>query len=666
MSYVQRFIQGFLLSTVAICLSAQAQTPNCLTASTNAVAVDMRVLVISADSSEAVLPSITSTLQHLGIPFDVLVARDQVLDASVLCSTNGTGQGRYQGILLTTGSLGFQDSLGVFQSALSWEEWNLLWGYEAKYRVRQATFYTYPGSWPDTYGLGSPTAGVDTTTTPVITTLTNASPTGSGNPTGRQVFSDLRATAPIVITNAYTYLAKSVATTVTPLLVDQQGNLIASINNYPDGRKNLALTADGNPYLSHTLKLNYGIINWVTKGLYIGQRQVFMSPQPDDLLMANDMWSPTANSDTTGKTYRLTAYDYNKFIDWQTNRNNTLPGNIVVEIPFNAIGSTSALPAQELYPALVDDLTPAIKARSSPFFWVSHTYSHPYLDAPLTYSMMLNELRLNDSAARLNLRLSGYFKDSLVTPNISGLNNIEALRAMKDFGIRYLVSDTSKYCGHRNQTVPPRECPPPNHGIRHDIEPSLLMIPRYPSNLFYNVCTPTEWVSEYNFIYRAFWGRDLSYEEILGKESDTWLRYLLSFDIRPVMFHQPNMCAYDGTSSLLGDLINKTIAKYSAISVLPPKSRQQRQIGNLMDQRMKLAAAMASTNGEPFTAKIVFGATTSSIVLTNPRNEVLVAPITGVSAGPNASKETLGGQTTSRISVPASGGVVTVTTPVTW
>jgi hypothetical protein len=449
MNLLHRIFKGLLLGSIATSFSVQAQAPNCLSPSTNAVAVDMRVLVITADSSEVVLPSITSTLQHLGIPFDVLVARDQVLDASVLCSSAAAGQGRYQGILLTTGSLGFQDPSGAFQSALTWEEWNLLWGYEAKYRVRQATFYTYPGSWPDTFGLGSPSAGVDTSIAPIQTTLTSTSPSGSGNPTGRQVFSDLRATAPIAISNAYTYLAKAVSSTVTPLLVDAQGNLIASINNYPDGRKNLALTADGNPYLSHSLKLNYGIINWVTKGLYLGQRQVSISPQPDDLLMANDMWSPSANSDTTGKTYRITAYDYNKFIDWQTNRNATNPGNIVVEIPFNAIGSTTAIPVQELFPALVDDLTPAVKARSSPFFWVSHTYSHPYLDTPLTYSMMLNELRLNDDAARNKLRLSGYFKDALVTPNISGLNNIEALRAMKDFGIRYLVSDTSKRTSER-------------------------------------------------------------------------------------------------------------------------------------------------------------------------------------------------------------------------
>ena len=50
------------------------------------------------------------------------------------------------------------------------------------------------------------------------------------------------------------------------------------------------------------------------------------------------------------------------------------------------------------------------------------------------------------------------------------------------------------------------------------------MIPRRPTNLFYNVSTPDQWVTEYNDIYRSFWGRDLSYAEILDNESDVLLR----------------------------------------------------------------------------------------------------------------------------------------------
>src|SRR5688500_3102420 len=108
----------------------------------------------------------------------------------------------------------------------------------------------------------------------------------------------------------------------------------------------------------------------------------------------------------------------------------------------------------------------------------------------------------------------------------------------------------------------------------------ILMIPRYPTNLFYNLCTPPDWVSEYNHLFQAYWGRDLSYQEILGKESDIWLRYMIRYDMRPLMFHQPNVCAYDGVRSLLGDLIDTTMGKYNAMFNLPVLSRRQRQIAS--------------------------------------------------------------------------------------
>jgi hypothetical protein len=656
-----------LMAVLALTKPALAQTADCLSTTTAVNAIDMRVLVIAADGNEVVLPAIISVLRYIGIPFDVMIAKDQVLDAGVLCNPSAVGHGRYQGILLTTGSLGFEVSSGVYESAFTWEEWNLLWSYEAKYRVRQATFYTYPGGWPDTYGLIPPTAGVNTTNTPIQAMLTTTSVPGSGNPSGTQLFGDLKPTAPITISNAYTYLATAApGASVTPLLVDASSNLLASINNYPDGRKNLALTADGNASLLHTLSLSYGIVNWVTKGLYLGQRVVNLTAQPDDLLIANDIWSPSANSDTTGITYRLTGNDYNKFRTWQANRNTRGPGNIVLEIPFNAVGSTTALPVEELFPATTDTLTPAVKANSGSFRWMSHTFTHQNLDSPTSYSQTLSELRQNDNAATRSLRLIGYQKDALITPDVSGLNNAEALRAMKDFGIRYVVSNTSILCGNRNETIPPRPCPLPNMGVRHDLEPTILMVPRYPANLFYNVCTPTQWVSEYNFLYRAFWGRDLTYQEVLGKESDVWLRYLLSFDLRPVMFHQPNMCAYDGTRSLLGDLIDATMAKFSAISVLPPQSRQLRQIGNLMDQRMQLAAALVPGAGASMSAKIIPGPVSSSIVLTNAGTTALTVPITGVNWASASSRETLGGQVTSKVVVAPSGGVLTVPGAPAW
>src|SRR5206468_2897952 len=109
--------------------------------------------------------------------------------------------------------------------------------------------------------------------------------------------------------------------------------------------------------------------------------------------------------------------------------------------------------------------------------------------------------------------------------------------------------------------------PSPNAGICSPGQPAVLMIPRHPTNLYFNVSTPAEWVAEYNSFYGQAglipppwgWGYDLNYEQILDRESQALLSYLLKGDIDPLMFHQPNLRAYDGTHTLLGDLLDATL-----------------------------------------------------------------------------------------------------------
>ena len=101
-----------------------------------------------------------------------------------------------------------------------------------------------------------------------------------------------------------------------------------------------------------------------------------------------------------------------------------------------------------------------------------------------------------------------------MTPGYTGLKTPNVMRATFDSGIRFVVGDTS-VSGYDN--------PSPNAGIYNPLQPQILMIPRRPMNLFYNVSTPDQWMAEYNDIYRSFWGRDLTYDEILDHESDVLL-----------------------------------------------------------------------------------------------------------------------------------------------
>jgi len=165
------------------------------------------------------------------------------------------------------------------------------------------------------------------------------------------------------------------------------------------------------------------------------------------------------------------------------------------------------------------------------------------------------------------------------------------------------------------------------------------MIPRRPVNLFYNVSTPTEWTNEYNYLYHNFWGRDLSYTEVLDKVSDVLLQYLLRGEVDPWMFHQNNLRAYDGVHTLLGDLLDRALQKYSAIVVLPIRSLTQAAIGDWTKARMRY-------NGAGIHASIAPAQGTITITA----DQAAVVPVTGLCG---AAAEQYGGQCISHISLAA-------------
>jgi hypothetical protein len=269
----------------------------------------------------------------------------------------------------------------------------------------------------------------------------------------------------------------------------------------------------------------------------------------------------------------------------------------------------------------------------SNFNFVSHTLTHENLD-DISTPAARQELQQNHNIAVNMLGLTNYFKDALVQPDISGLYNPNFHKAARDFGIKYLISDTSR---------PEWDNPTPNAGFYSVYQPSILVIPRRPTNLFYNLSTPEEWVSEYNCFYGPnatcadgrfqYWDHDFTYEEIIEYESNVWLTYMLKWDIDPLMFHQANLRAYDGVNSLLGDLLEATLAKYSAVYNLPVIGLSQHEVGARMAKRMAYNASGVQATLRPC----------QTITLRSTKPATI--PITGVAYG--AGQEMYGGQVTS-------------------
>ncbi len=520
---------------------------------TSGVSMEARILVLSADGAEAGLPAIRQTLEYLGTPYTVWIGRDRPGQLTPDHLSSGT-HAHYQGVILATGTLGYDDN-GNWVSALTAAEWQNLWNFEAAFGVRQVSWYTYPT--PD-FGYGWPTE-TDTETRPIPLQFT---------PAGRQLFSYMNPSGGVLaIQGAWTYLAKLKATDATPLLMDSQGNTLMAIKPYPDGRECLVLTFDNAPYLKHSIALGYGVVNWLTRGIFLGERRVYMSAQIDDLFIPDEMWS--------GGELRITGEDLRRTAEWQRLQHaiNPLTRDFVMDQAFNGVGAEwNYLPGDTLIPASIE--------LGNEFKWISHTYTHPYLTS-VSYSTAYREFSQNNKMAA-SLKLPGYSVRSIVTPNVTGLYNVNAMTAARDTGIKYLVSDTS---------VRGEENPYPNCGKYNDLVPSIFQIPRRPNNLFYNVATPAEWASEYNFLYRDYWGRDLSYQEILHVESEMLLMYLLKGENDPWMYHQPNLYAYDGTHSLLSDLLDMTIDKYLAFYNLPILSPTQDGLGLEVENRTNYIAA---------------------------------------------------------------------------
>jgi hypothetical protein len=418
----------------------------------------------------------------------------------------------------------------------------------------------------------------------------------------------------------WAYLATPADPNVTPLLVDGSGHALISTRLTSDGRETMALTFDSNANVVHHGILNHGLVEWVTSGLYLGEFRAYLTPQVDDIFIDNDMYF--------GGVYRMTADDFQAMHVWQIEQQSG-PGNqrLRLTFAFNGEGGIAG-----------DPLTDLALAENFDFHWVNHTFNHDNLDAT-TYDQSFFQLERNNTfAARRGL--GNFFTENLITPDISGLKNPDAMAAAFDVGVRYIVTDTSQ---------PGFDNPAPNAGMYSTLQPWILLTPRRPTNLFYSVSTPNEWVAQYNAIYQSFWGRPLTYAEILDQESEKLLLYMLQGEIDAQMYHQSNLRAYDGVRSLLGDLHNVTLEKFRRHSTLPVWSPQMHVAGSIIEDSMARDVAGITATLEPGV----------SVTLSNPgASQPVWVSVSGVCT---AESELYAGKCITEVFVPVGS---TVTLPV--
>jgi MYXO-CTERM domain-containing protein len=501
------------------------------------VSLAARLLVITADGQDAAFGAITEALGYLGTPYDVLNA---TTDAALTADRLAVGDhGNYYGVLLDLGELVVGSN-----SAFSDDEWMTLAAYEARFGVRRVALYSYPIA---SYGL-VPRGGGDLTTSPIVAQCTAA---------GAAVFAGMNCARPLVIAGGWGYLAGAADAATTPLLVDGAGNLVAATRLYPDGREALVLTFSQSRAAAPTLAVAYGIVDWVARGLFIGERHVTLSAHVDDFFLPNQLY--------TGGTYRMSEADFQAITSWQDRRRaDPLTADLRLQLVFNGYGAVDT-----------DALTRRAIGSGSTFAWISHSWAHRNMNA-MAYPQAFDEFSRNDQFAHA-MGLLSYATVNAVTPEVSGLNNPQAMQAAHDAGVRTIVSDTA---------VPGQANPSPNAGLWSTLAPDLLWLPRRPTELYFNVSLPAEWEAEHAVLRTA-----MGYRDIVADQSESLVRYLLRGEVNPWMFHQSNLRVFEGDKSMLSDLLDATLDRYAALATWPVGSPTMDVLARRTVDRMRFDAS---------------------------------------------------------------------------
>lgn len=575
--------------------------------------IELKLLLLTATGDEPSYLAARSALDRIGAHYDVLIATATDLVSGLL--SNGVDDCYYRGIVIAVGGLPYFDT-GTQQwaSALSADEWTILADYERACSARELVWYGFP-----TADFGLALASSFTSSDQVTARLTA---TGTGG------FPYVPPGATIPIRDAFGYKATVTdPATIALLESDDHGVLVAS-HVAPDGREAMLVTMDSNPNLIHSLVLEYGLVSWVSRGLFIGKKRAYLSPQVDDIFIDDDMWNTDTHRnapDLDGvNTFRITGSDLAALVSWQSGLRAALPAGsrYITAMAFNGVGTL-----RSEYP----DQTPLTAARSAGanLTWLSHTWDHENMDA-MTSTAARSEVARNCQLAQ-TYRLNGFSCADLVTPDMSGLTNAAGLQGMDSAGARNLSSDTSitDEVAAARGTVPGTN-PSFNVGRVNAKDAHIYQVPRHPTNIFYDVATRAAEVDEYNTIYRSYWGRDLTYDEIIDVEASFGLHYLLTGDIDPLMFHQTNLggeVVAGARHSLFGDWIGSSAARFTALVAFPILSLTQRDTASAMAARGALDACGV-------TATYVEAGAAASLELH--AGNACVVPITGLSSSAGA------------------------------
>ncbi|MGW1951983.1 hypothetical protein ACWCPI_04345 [Streptomyces sp. NPDC001920] len=573
--------------------------------------IDLKVLVV--DNGDSPVRAITAQLKSTGIPYttvDLNDANRPTITAAFLSDTvNGTPRAKYQGVVLPN-----EAPFGAGSA-----EQTALENYERTYAVPQVDAYTWahPGVGLDHTSEGGWAGSLDGREASV----TAAGKAGYfGYLEGALTFED---NDPAVL-ESYGYVARPRTgfTSYVDVPVpggSGRGSLVGE--HHRDGRRELVVTFAYNQHQQQFRVLARGIVEWLTRGVHLGQTRNYFAVHVDDVFAPDSRWDTERNctpgdfdcagGDGEGTApIRMTAEDAAYAAQWQRERGFTL------DMVYNA-GSGEEWKSEN---GGTDALTDRLLADKAQYRWINHTYTHPFLGCVQdTTTVPWSCAKNADGSTRYMSRadIAAQIRDNhnwavgkglpvdrteLVTGEHSGLktlpqqpaDNPNLAGALADTGVKWIASDNSREPAQRPVGA-------------------ALTVPRHPMNVYYNVGTEEEMTDEYNWIYtsKADGGSGVcetnpastcldapldtatGYDEhIVPQEAHTALGHVVSGDPRPHYAHQSNL-AEDRT---LYPVLDKVLADYQALFAdnTPVQNVSQKSIGTELQRRAAWQTALAN------------------------------------------------------------------------
>lgn len=553
-------VSALLLLALPLALGAAQSNPG--------QRIDLKVLVIEPAPGDPVAAAWRSALDGEGVPNETRVISPTAPDlGDGDLADYGANRAYYQAVIVAHGSM---DMAAGETAALD--------RFQSTFGLRMLRDNTEP---KPQFGLNPAPPPGDQGGPGKTAALTDA---------GKQLFSYLHGTVPID-SPAFGWQAQPMPG-FTTLLSGPNGAAYLGINRRAGGQEEMISTLTGGRFQTHHQLLRHGIITWVTGGVFLGNQRNYYEMQVDDIFLPNDRWDMNENKTgvdeptTSPDEYqcdrdpetpirdclpaiRMQPADVARTIQWQKDN------GLKLDMVFNGYGSDEAI--QETGS---DALANAFLASKSEFPWINHTYSHPKLFTA-SRSTIVDEVAANVRwAAEHGISID---PAELVTGEHSGLDNPEMPGALQELGIRWIASDNSRESSQRA------------------IGPAIT-IPRYPSNVYYNVGTEQEQLDEYNWIYRrppqgkcidtpanTCRTTDASWDEYVNSEANIMFDHMLDNDPRPHYAHQSNLTlenAADGKPVFL-EVMDAVLARYRPYVKVPIVQLSHTAIGEELQRRAR-------------------------------------------------------------------------------